>query len=63
MLYDHDYGDVREFPEMLPDGVDAVIHLAAISNDAIGNKFKRFDIDVNGRISLTFHDVSKPGPE
>ena len=25
-------GDVREFPESLLDGVDAVVHLAAISN-------------------------------
>jgi len=32
------YGDVRQFPERLLGGVYAVVQLAAISNDQIGNK-------------------------
>jgi nucleoside-diphosphate-sugar epimerase len=41
------FGDVRHFPEKLLEGVDAVIQLAAISNDPIGNKFEKVTLDVN----------------
>jgi nucleoside-diphosphate-sugar epimerase len=41
------YGDVRKFPEKLLKGVDAVVQLAAISNDPIGNKFERVTMEVN----------------
>ena len=41
------YGDVRVFDENLLSGIDHVIHLAAISNDPIGNKFERTTLDVN----------------
>jgi nucleoside-diphosphate-sugar epimerase len=41
------YGDVRQFPEKLLEGVDAVVQLAAISNDPIGNKFEKVTLDVN----------------
>jgi nucleoside-diphosphate-sugar epimerase len=41
------FGDVRQFPEKLLQGVDAVVQLAAISNDPIGNKFEKVTLDVN----------------
>jgi nucleoside-diphosphate-sugar epimerase len=41
------FGDVRHFPEKLLEGVDAVVQLAAISNDPIGNKFEKVTLDVN----------------
>jgi nucleoside-diphosphate-sugar epimerase len=41
------YGDVRQFPEKLLEGVDAVVQLAAISNDPIGNKFEKVTLEVN----------------
>ncbi len=41
------YGDVRKFPESLLKGVDAVVQLAAISNDPIGNKFEKITLEVN----------------
>jgi len=41
------FGDVREFPEKLLEGVDTVIYLAAISNDPIGNKFEKPTLDIN----------------
>jgi nucleoside-diphosphate-sugar epimerase len=41
------YGDVRNFNENLLEGFDHVIHLAAISNDPIGNKFEQVTMDVN----------------
>ena len=41
------YGDVRNFPENLLKDVDAVVQLAAISNDPIGNKFEKVTMEVN----------------
>ncbi len=41
------FGDVRKFPEKLLQGVDAIVQLAAISNDPIGNKFEKVTLDVN----------------
>ena len=41
------YGDVRKFPADLLNGVDAVVQLAAISNDPIGNKFEKVTMEVN----------------
>jgi nucleoside-diphosphate-sugar epimerase len=43
------FGDVRDFPEEILDGVDTVVQLAAISNDPIGNKFEEVTFDVNYR--------------
>ena len=41
------FGDVREFPAELLDGVDAVVHLSAISNDPMGNKFEAVTGEIN----------------
>ena len=41
------FGDIREFPAGLLDGVDAVVHLAAISNDPMGNKFEAVTSEIN----------------
>lgn len=46
------YGDVRNFDASLLKGFDHVIHLAAISNDPIGNKFEQVTLDVNARSSI-----------
>jgi nucleoside-diphosphate-sugar epimerase len=46
------YGDVRDFPPSLLVGVDAVIHLAAISNDPMGNKFEQVTDDINFEASV-----------
>ena len=34
------FGDIREFPTDLLEGVDAVVNLAAISNDPMGARFE-----------------------
>jgi nucleoside-diphosphate-sugar epimerase len=47
VLDEQHYGDVREVPDALLKGVDAVVHLAAISNDPMGVKFERVTEDVN----------------
>lgn len=41
------WGDVRELPGELLDGVDAVIHLAAVSNDPMGKRFESVTEDIN----------------
>lgn len=45
------FGDIREFPGVLLDSVDAVVHLAAISNDPMGNKFEAVTEEINYRAS------------
>ena len=50
------FGDVRNFPDNLLENVDALIQLAAISNDPIGNKFEEVTLDVNYRAVI---DIAK----
>lgn len=45
-------GDVREISETHLQGVDAVIHLAAISNDPMGSRFEKITEEINFRASL-----------
>jgi nucleoside-diphosphate-sugar epimerase len=46
------FGDMRQFPDEALKGVDAVVHLAAISNDPIGNRFEEVTLDINYRASI-----------
>jgi nucleoside-diphosphate-sugar epimerase len=46
------FGDIRSFQPSLLTGVDAVVHLAAISNDPMGAKFEKVTYDVNFKGSL-----------
>jgi nucleoside-diphosphate-sugar epimerase len=46
------FGDIREFPADILDGVDAVVHLAGISNDPIGNLFEQVTMDINHKASV-----------
>ena len=41
------FGDVRELPPDLLRGVDAVVHLAAISNDPMGHRFETVTGSIN----------------
>lgn len=50
------YGDVRNFPEKLLEGVDTLVYLAAISNDPIGNKFEKPTLDINCHAAI---DIAK----
>jgi nucleoside-diphosphate-sugar epimerase len=52
-------GDMRRFPESVLDGVDAVVHLAAISNDPIGNRFEDVTLDINHRASVSLARASR----
>ncbi len=46
------FGDMRAFPADILEGVDAVVHLAGISNDPMGNKFEQVTLDINHRASI-----------
>ncbi len=41
------FGDVRNFDKAVLNGFDAVIYLAAISNDPMGNAFEQPTLDIN----------------
>jgi nucleoside-diphosphate-sugar epimerase len=46
------FADVRALPAGVFDGVDAVIHLAALSNDPLGNRFTEATSEINHRASI-----------
>jgi nucleoside-diphosphate-sugar epimerase len=46
------FGDVREIPPALLDGIDAVVHLAAVSNDPMGDRHAAATVEINTRASI-----------
>jgi nucleoside-diphosphate-sugar epimerase len=53
------FGDVRYFnPEMLK-GVDAVVYLAAISNDPMGNRFEEVTMEINYKSAFAMAKAGK----
>jgi nucleoside-diphosphate-sugar epimerase len=52
-------GDVRSPPAEALAGVDAVVHLAAISNDPMGNAYEAVTMDVNYRASVELANLAK----
>jgi nucleoside-diphosphate-sugar epimerase len=44
--------DVRQIKKEMLAGVDAIVHLAGISNDPMGNRFEEVTLDVNHRASV-----------
>lgn len=53
------FGDVRNFPEKLLEGVDTIVNLAAISNDPMGKKFEEFTLDINYRSCVNLAKMAK----
>lgn len=56
MLDEQYFGDVRNFPSHLLKGIDAVIHLAAISNDPMSNQYEDITYAINHKASI---DIAK----
>ena len=52
-------GDMRDFPVAALDGVDTVIHLAAISNDPMGKEYETVTRDINARASAELARAAK----
>src|SRR5580692_995938 len=46
------FGDVRDLPAELLNSADAVVHLAAVSNDPIGDRFEAATDAINRHASL-----------
>jgi nucleoside-diphosphate-sugar epimerase len=53
------FADVRNFPEELLRSVDAIVYLAAISNDPMGNKYETVTLDINYRSAVTLAIMAK----
>jgi nucleoside-diphosphate-sugar epimerase len=53
------FGDIRHVPEHILEGVDAVVDLAAISNDPMGNKFEEVTMEVNYRAAVRLAKMAK----
>ncbi len=52
------FGDIRKVPAQLLEGADAVVHLAAVSNDPMG-KYEQVTIDVNHQSSIELAKKAK----
>jgi len=53
------FADIRKFPEHILEDVDGIVHLAAISNDPIGNMFEEVTLDINYRASIELAKKAK----
>jgi nucleoside-diphosphate-sugar epimerase len=53
------FGDVRELPSKLLDGIDAVVHLAAVSNDPMGRRFESVTDEINFRASVAIAEAAR----
>jgi nucleoside-diphosphate-sugar epimerase len=59
MLDAQHFCDVRQIPEALLEGVDAIVHLAAISNDPMGKVFEDATLEVNYRASVRLAEMAR----
>jgi nucleoside-diphosphate-sugar epimerase len=53
------FGDVRYLSPEVLEGVDVIVHLAAISNDPMGTKYEEITLDVNYKSSISIARLAK----
>jgi nucleoside-diphosphate-sugar epimerase len=53
------FGDVRDLPPQLLAGADAVVHLAAVSNDPMGNQFEEATDAINRSATLRIAELAR----
>ena len=53
------FADLRKPPQDLLEGVDVIVHLAAISNDPMGDRFKEVTHDINFQASIEMAKKAK----
>ena len=53
------HADVRNYPSDVLSGVDTIVHLAAISNDPMGETFKEATFDINHRATVALANHAK----
>ena len=59
LLDAHHFGDVRQFPDTLLSGVDAIIHLAAVSNDPMGQAYESVTDAINHRATVALAEAAR----
>jgi len=52
------FGDVRDIEPVMLNGVDAVVHLAGVSNDPIGVEFEDVTEEINRRASVRLAEMA-----
>ena len=53
------FGDVRDFDPAILEGVDGIVHLAAISNDPISNIYEKVTYDINHVASVNLARLAR----
>jgi nucleoside-diphosphate-sugar epimerase len=53
------FGDVRDIEMSVLEGVDAVVNLAAISNDPMGNRFEKATLAINYKAAVDLAALAK----
>jgi nucleoside-diphosphate-sugar epimerase len=53
------FSDIRDLQEDFLRGVDGIVHLAAISNDPMGNRFEDVTVAVNYRATMNLAEKAK----
>lgn len=53
------FGDVRKFNPEILNNVDAIVYLAAISNDPMGNRFEDITMEINYKAAVEMAKVAK----
>ncbi len=53
------FGDIRQLPTDILKNIDAVVHLAGISNDPVGDQFESVTHDINSEHSASFARMAK----
>lgn len=53
------FGDARLLPTSLLEGVDAVVQLAAVSNDPMGNRYEAVTDDINHRAAVRTAELAR----
>ncbi|MEP6513674.1 MAG: SDR family oxidoreductase [Parafilimonas sp.] len=53
------FGDVRTMPPDVLEGIDALVYLAAISNDPMGMRFESVTLDVNYKSTIRIAKMAK----
>jgi nucleoside-diphosphate-sugar epimerase len=53
------FNDMRQFPDIILDGVESIVHLAAISNDPMGTRYASVTEDINYRASVALAKKAK----
>lgn len=53
------FADIRKISETMLEGVDGIIHLAAISNDPMGKAYEELTLEVNHRATVRLARLAK----